>query len=94
MTAIHLLNRSPTKALDGKTPYEAWHGRKSTASYLCVFGCLVFAKELNNVSKLDDRSTPGVFISYAEGVKAYRILDPMTQRVRISRDIVFDEGRG
>jgi transposase InsO family protein len=23
MTAIHLLNRSPTKALDGKTPYEA-----------------------------------------------------------------------
>jgi hypothetical protein len=23
MTAIHLLNRSPTKALDGKTPYKA-----------------------------------------------------------------------
>jgi hypothetical protein len=26
----------------------------------------------------------GVFIGYAEGVKAYRILDPATQRVRIS----------
>jgi hypothetical protein len=26
----------------------------------------------------------GVFIGYAEGVKAYRILDPTTQRVRIS----------
>jgi hypothetical protein len=23
MTAVHLLNRSPTKALDSKTPYEA-----------------------------------------------------------------------
>ena len=23
MTAVHLLNRSPTSALDGKTPYEA-----------------------------------------------------------------------
>jgi hypothetical protein len=23
MTAVHLLNRSPTKVLDGKTPYEA-----------------------------------------------------------------------
>jgi len=25
-TAVHLLNRSPTKSLQGKTPYEAWHG--------------------------------------------------------------------
>jgi hypothetical protein len=23
MTVVHLLNRSPIKALDGKTPYEA-----------------------------------------------------------------------
>jgi transposase InsO family protein len=29
MTVIHLLNRSPTKALDGKTPYEAWHGAQA-----------------------------------------------------------------
>nr|AAK26118.1 putative gag-pol polyprotein [Oryza sativa Japonica Group] len=94
MTAVHLLNRLPTKALDGKTPYEAWHGRKPVVSHLRVFGCLAFAKELNHVGKLDDRSSPGVFIGYAEGVKAYRILDPATQRVRISRDVVFDEGRG
>ena len=94
MTAVHLLNRSPTKALDGKTPYEAWHRRKPVVSHLRVFGCLAFAKELNHVGKLDDRSTPGVFISYAEGVKAYRILDPATQHVCISRDVVFDEGRG
>jgi hypothetical protein len=94
MTAVHLLNRSTTKALDGKTSYEAWHRRKPVVSHLRVFGCLAFAKELNHVSKLDDRSTLGVFIGYAEGVKAYRILDPATQRVRISRDIVFDEGRG
>jgi hypothetical protein len=35
-----------------------------------------------------------VFISYAEGSKAYCILDPGTQRVRTTRDVVFDEGRG
>jgi hypothetical protein len=34
-----------------------------------------------------------VFIGYAEGSKAYRILDPGTQRVRTTRDVVFDEGR-
>jgi hypothetical protein len=33
MTAIHILNRLPTKALDGKTPYEAWYGRKPAAGY-------------------------------------------------------------
>ncbi|GKA91411.1 retrovirus-related pol polyprotein from transposon RE1 [Tanacetum coccineum] len=27
-TAVYLLNRSPTKALDNKTPLEAWNGRK------------------------------------------------------------------
>ena len=63
-------------------------------SHLRVFGCLAFAKELNHVGKLDDRSTPGVFIGYAEGVKVYHILDPVTQHVRISRDVVFNEGRG
>jgi hypothetical protein len=35
-----------------------------------------------------------VFIGYAEGSKAYRILDPGTLRVRMARDVVFDEGRG
>jgi hypothetical protein len=92
MTVVHLLNRSLTKALDGKTPYEAWHERKPTVSYLRVFGCLAFIKELNYVSKLDDRSSLGVFIGYAEGAKAYRILDPVTRCVRVARDIVFDEG--
>jgi hypothetical protein len=63
-------------------------------SHLRVFGYHTFGKELGHIGKLDDRSTPGVFIGYAEGLKAYRILDPGTQRVRTTRDVVFDEGRG
>ena len=78
VTAVYILNRSPTKALDGMTPYEAWHGRKPAVSHLRVFGCLTFAKELGHIGKLDDRSTPRVFIGYAEGSKAYRILNPET----------------
>jgi hypothetical protein len=92
MTVVHLLNRSPTEALDGKASYEAWHRHKPTVSHLRIFGCLAFIKELNHVDKLDDRSTLGVFIGYAEGAMAYHVLDPMTRRVRITRDVVFDEG--
>ena len=75
MTVVHLLTRSPTSALDGKMLYEARHGCKPTVSYLRVFGCLTFVNELNHVGKLDDRSLVGVFISYTEGAKAYRVLD-------------------
>jgi transposase InsO family protein len=92
VTAVYILNRSPTKALNGMTPYEAWHGRKPAVSHLRVFGRLAFTKELGHISKLDDRSTPEVFIGYTEGSKTYHILDLGTQRVRTARDVVFDEG--
>jgi hypothetical protein len=92
VTTVYILNRSPTKALNGRTPYEAWHGRKPAVSHLRVFGCLMFSKELGHIDKLDDSSTPGVFIGYTEGSKAYHILDPETQRVRTMRDVVLDPG--
>jgi hypothetical protein len=94
VTAVYILNRSPTKTLNGRMPYEAWHGRKPVVSHIRIFGCLAFGKELGHIGKLDDRSTPGVFNGYAEGSKAYRVLDSGTQRVRTTRDVVFDEGRG
>jgi hypothetical protein len=78
VTTVFIFNRSPTMSLNGRTPYEAWHGHKLVVSHLQVFGCLAFGKELGHISKLDDRSTPGVFIGYAEGSKAYRIFDPGT----------------
>jgi hypothetical protein len=49
---------------------------------------------LNVVSKLSDRSTSGVFNDDAEGVRTYRILDPVTWRERTTRDVIFDEGYG
>jgi hypothetical protein len=50
MTVVHLLNHFPTSALNGKTPYEAWHRRNLVVSYMRVFGCLAFVKELNHVA--------------------------------------------
>jgi hypothetical protein len=78
VTAIYILNRSPTKALNGRMLYEAWHGRKPTLSHLWVFGYLTFGNELGHIGKLDDRSTPMVFIGYVEVSKAYRFLDSVT----------------
>src|SRR5205085_11787596 len=41
-TATYLHNRSPTKSLEGKMPYEAWNGIKPDLSHLKVLGCDVF----------------------------------------------------
>jgi hypothetical protein len=51
-------------------------------------------KQLGHVDKLTDRSRTGVFIGYAEGAKAYRILDPMARQVCTARDVMFDEAQG
>jgi hypothetical protein len=33
-TVVHILNRAPTRALDGKMPYEAWHNEVPTVHHL------------------------------------------------------------
>jgi hypothetical protein len=51
-------------------------------------------KQLGHVDKLADRSHAEVFIGYAEGARAYRILDPAAWQVCTTCDIVFDEVHG
>ena len=38
-TVVFILNRSPTKALKNKTPYEAWHSEKPAVHFMRTFGC-------------------------------------------------------
>jgi hypothetical protein len=63
-------------------------------NHLRVFDCRAFVKQLGHVDKLIDRSRVGVFIGYAEGAKAYRILDPAALQVCTTRNVVFDEAHG
>ena len=91
-TAVYLLNRSPTKPLDGTTPYEAWYGEQPSVHHLRTFGYVGHVKDVRpHRKKLDDRSTPMVLLGYEPGSKAYRLYDPVGDRVHVSRDVVFDE---
>ena len=91
-TVVHVLNRAPTCALDGKTPFEAWHGKCPPVHYFRTFGCIGHVKNTRpHPKKLDDRSSPMIFVGYENGSKAWRFYDPSTGRVTISRDIVFNE---
>jgi transposase InsO family protein len=91
-TAVYILNRAPTKCLQDKTPYEVWHGRKPRVDHMRTFGCVVHVKVAGpGVTKLSDRSTKMVFLGYELGTKGYRAFDPISQRVVVSRDVVFEE---
>jgi hypothetical protein len=60
--------------------------------HLRTFGCVGHVKDTRpHLKKLDDRSTPMVFLGYADGSKAYRLFDSVGGCVHVSRDVVFDE---
>jgi len=91
--AVNIKNRCPTKALDSKTPQEAWSGRKPDVSHLIVFGCKAFAHVLDEKrTKLESKSMPCVFLGYYKGTKAYRLMCVETKRIIKSKDVVFIEG--
>ena len=90
--AVFILNRVPTKALEGKTLFEAWYGRKPNVSFLWTFGCIGHVRKTKPVlTKLEDRSTPMVLLGYEEGTKGYRLYDPCGGKVVVSHDIMFEE---
>ncbi|CAL8151067.1 unnamed protein product [Prunus armeniaca] len=91
-TAVYLLNRCPTKALHNITPFESYSGRKPGIAHLKVFGSLCYVHGLAELRhKLDPKSTKGVFVGYAICEKGYRVFDPVSNKLILSRDVTFDE---
>jgi hypothetical protein len=94
VTAVYILNHSPTKSDNGKTPYEVWHAVKLGVQHLQTFGCVAQMKLGSKMlTKLEDRSTPMVFIGYEPGSKACRFFDLVSTSVHVSFDAVFEEHR-
>ncbi|KAJ4807357.1 polyprotein [Rhynchospora pubera] len=92
-TAVFLLNRAPTKALNEATPIEVWSGKKPDVSNLKVFGCVAYVfVEKHLRSKLDDKATKLIFIGYSDHSKGYRLFNPENGKITVSRNVIFDEG--
>ena len=71
---------------------KKWNERKHDISNFRVFGseCWVHISD-EKQKKLDPKSHKCIFIGYSEDSKAYRLFDPSTQGVIISRDVQFHE---
>ncbi|KAK4257721.1 hypothetical protein QN277_007276 [Acacia crassicarpa] len=91
-TAVYLSNRSPTRSIWGKTPQEAWSGRKPGISHLRVFGSIAYAHIHDHKrSKLDDKSEKLILIGYDSNSKGYKLYNPNSGKTIISRDVEFNE---
>ena len=91
-TAVYLRNRSPTKALKGVTPLEAWSGTKPDVSFLRIFGWSTYAHVLKTERcKLESKTRKCILLGYGAQQKGYRLYDPNRKKVIHSRDVVFNE---
>ncbi|KAF0710112.1 hypothetical protein As57867_005636, partial [Aphanomyces stellatus] len=89
---VYTENRSPTKALGGKTPFEALFDRKPNIDHLRPFGCTGFAFiDKAKRTKLDPRATKCVFIGYASQHKSYRLVDCESGQLFECRSVKFTE---
>ena len=91
---VHVLNRSPTLAVKDLTPEEAWSCVKPSVEYFRVFGCIGHV-HIPNVkrTKLDSRSSKCVLFGVSEKTKGYRMYNPITKKIVISRDVIFEENK-
>src|SRR3979490_1128411 len=67
-----LQNQTPACALNGMTPYQARHKKKTHLAGIQEFGGATYVKNLN-AGKLDSRAEIGRFVGYDSESKGYRI---------------------
>ena len=87
---VYLRNRSPISQ-GSTTAYENLKSEKPYLGHLRILGCRVWVhipKEKRK--KLDERSYQGIHVGY-EGTNQYRVYDPHSGRVSVTRDAHFDE---
>jgi hypothetical protein len=84
-----ITNRSPTRALDGKSPFESRFKKKPDMRKLVPFGTRAWVK-IHNAGKLERRAKLGFFVGYDDESTGFRIYYPERRTVGVEREVTFD----
>ncbi|GJV98896.1 putative ribonuclease H-like domain-containing protein [Tanacetum coccineum] len=75
-----------------KTPYELFHSRTPTLSFLRPFGCHVtILNTIDHLGKFDGKADKGFFVGYSVNSKAFRVFTSKTRIVEENLHIRFSE---
>lgn len=93
VTACHIRNKCPSKAIKGESPEALWTGGGVKYDHLRVFGCRAWCVRNRGCKrkKLDTKGEECVFIGYPDDVKGYKLWNRRENSFFLSRDVVFDE---
>ncbi len=87
--ACHLKNRSPTRTLNGKTPFELFYNRKPDISSVRIFGCDMWVLNQDHKGKLDPQSHKYKFIGLSDETHACWYYKPANGKVAKLYNIIF-----
>lgn len=89
VTANYLQNRLPSRSIPS-TPYERWFKKKPNLGHVQQFGVDAYCHvPTEKRGKLDSKAIKLKFVGYSEVSKAYRLLDPRSGKITVSRDVKF-----
>lgn len=92
LTAVFLINRTPSKLLKNKTPYELLTGKSPDYTHLKTFGCLCYGSTSHKQRhKFHPRSRTCIFLGYPSGYKGDKLMDLESNKIFISQNVVFHE---
>ncbi|GJY63336.1 putative ribonuclease H-like domain-containing protein [Tanacetum coccineum] len=91
-TASYVQNRVLVFKPHNKTPYELFHGRTPTLSFMRPFGCPVtILNTIDHLGKFNGKADEGFFVGYSLNSKAFRVFIGRTRIVEENLHIKFSE---
>ncbi|GJU99785.1 integrase, catalytic region, zinc finger, CCHC-type containing protein [Tanacetum coccineum] len=91
-TACFTQNRSIVHTRRNKTLYELIHSRKPNVQYFYVFGSLCYpTNDRDDLRKMKPKADIGIFVSYSESLRGFRIYNCRTKNIMEMIHVKFDE---
>ncbi|GJU32573.1 retrovirus-related pol polyprotein from transposon TNT 1-94 [Tanacetum coccineum] len=91
-TACYVQNRVLVVKPHNKTPYELFHGKTPTLSFMRLIGCPVtILNTIDYLGKFDGKADEGFFVRYSLNSKAFRVINCRTRIVEENLHIRFSE---
>ncbi|GJR29194.1 putative ribonuclease H-like domain-containing protein [Tanacetum coccineum] len=91
-TACYVQNRVLVVKPHNKTPYELFHGRTPSLSFMRPFGCpITILNTIDYLGKFNGKADKGFFVGYSLNSKAFRVFNSRTRIVEENLHIRFSE---